>query len=78
MVTKVTTSITAIETATGEKICLLLSTSATSITGIFLAFFKCWELSLVLMATLPALFLGGIFYMKALILYSQREKVSYE
>lgn len=77
IVTQVATSITAIETATGEKISLMLSTMVTSVAAMFLAFFKCWELSLVLMATLPALFLGGMFFMKALLMYSQREKVSY-
>jgi ATP-binding cassette subfamily B (MDR/TAP) protein 1 len=78
IVTKVATSITAIETATGEKISLMITTVVTSIAAMFLAFFKCWELSLMLLATLPALMLGLIFFMKALILYAQREKVSYE
>jgi ABC-type multidrug transport system fused ATPase/permease subunit len=78
IVTKVATSITAIETATGEKISLMLSTIVTSVAAMFLAFFKCWELSLMLLATLPALIFGGLFFMKALVLYSQREKISYE
>lgn len=56
----------------------MLSTMVTSVAAMFLAFFKCWELSLVLLATLPALFLGGMFFMKALVMYSQREKISYE
>ena len=72
------TSITAIETATGEKISLLISTTVTGIGGMFFAFFKCWQLSLMLLATLPAMLFGGMFFMKALIMYSQREKTSYE
>lgn len=76
--TKVATSITAIETATGEKISLMISTTITGIGGMFFAFFKCWQLSLMLTATLPAMLLGGMFFMKALIMYSQREKTSYE
>lgn len=72
------TSITAIETATGEKVSLLITTVITSIASIFLAFFKCWQLSLMMMATLPVLMIGGIFFVKAMALYSQREKVSYE
>jgi ATP-binding cassette subfamily B (MDR/TAP) protein 1 len=72
IVTKVATSITAIETATGEKISLLLTTLVTSVAAIFFAFFKCWELSLMMMAALPALILGGVFFMKAMVLYSQR------
>lgn len=32
----------------------------------------------MLLATLPAMLLGGMFFMKALIMYSQREKTSYE
>lgn len=31
-----------------------------------------------MLATLPVLMVGGIFFMKAMALYSQREKVSYE
>lgn len=42
IVTRVATSITAIETATGEKVSLLLTTIITSVAAIFLAFFKCW------------------------------------
>jgi ATP-binding cassette subfamily B (MDR/TAP) protein 1 len=78
IVTRVATSITSIETATGEKIALLLTTVITSIAAIFLAFFKCWELSLMMLATLPVLMVGGFFFMKAMALYAQREKISYE
>ena len=72
LVTKVATGITAIETATGEKISLLISTTVTSVAAIFLAFFRCWELSLMLLATLPALMIGMILFMKSMVLYSQR------
>jgi ATP-binding cassette, subfamily B (MDR/TAP), member 1 len=77
-VTKVTTNITHIETATGEKMSLTITTLVTSLVSIFLAFFKCWELSLIMMATLPALVIVGIFFFKSLQLNSQREKISYE
>lgn len=66
IVTKVTTNITHIETATGEKMSLTLTTMVTSIVSIFFAFFKCWELSLMLMAALPALLIVGIFFFKSL------------
>lgn len=57
---------------------LLLSTMITSVAAIFLAFFKCWELSLIMLATLPALLVAGVFFVKALTLSSQKEKTSYE
>ena len=78
IVTKVTTNITHIETATGEKMSLMLTTLVTSLVSIFFAFFKCWQLSLMMMATLPALLITGIFFFKSLQKNSEREKVSYE
>ena len=78
VVTKVSTSLAAIEAATGEKISLLLSTSVTSVASIFLAFFKCWQLSLVLLATLPVLLVVFVLATKSFLMYSQREKVGYE
>lgn len=72
LVTKVATSITALETATSEKMSLLITTLITSVAAIFLAFFKCWELSVMLLATLPALIIGGVLFMKALMLNAQR------
>jgi ATP-binding cassette subfamily B (MDR/TAP) protein 1 len=78
LVTKVATSITALETATSEKMSLLITTLITSVAAIFLAFFKCWELSVMLLATLPALIIGGVLFMKALMLNAQREKISFE
>jgi len=77
-VTKVTTNITHIETATGEKMSLTLTTIVTSFVSIFFAFFKCWELSLMMCATLPPLMIVGIFFFKGLQKNSEREKVSYE
>jgi ATP-binding cassette subfamily B (MDR/TAP) protein 1 len=56
----------------------MLTTLVTSLFSIFLAFFKCWELSLIMLATLPALLIVGIFFFKALMLNAQKEKVSYE
>jgi len=77
IVTKVAVSVTAIETATGEKMSQMITTIVTSVAAIFLAFFKCWELSLMLMATLPALLIAGIVMMKSMMLNATREKVSY-
>lgn len=76
--TKVTTNITHIEAATGEKMSLNITTIVTSLVSIFLAFFKCWQLSLIMLATLPALLIVGIFFFKSLMLSSQKEKISYE
>lgn len=78
IVTKVTTNITHIEAATGEKMSLMITTLVTSLVSIFFAFFKCWELSLIMLATLPVLLIVGIFFYKALMLNSQKEKFSYE
>ena len=78
MVTKVTTNITHIETATGEKMSLMISTLVTSLGSIFFAFFKCWELSLMMCASLPVLLVVGIFFFKSLQLSSEKEKKSYE
>ena len=67
IVTKVSTSIIALETATGEKMSLMLTTIVTSLAAMFLAFFKCWQMSLVLTACLPVLLVVAIFFMKALM-----------
>lgn len=72
IVTKVTTNITHIEAATGEKMSLMITTVVTSLVSIFFAFFKCWELSLIMLATLPALLIVGIFFYKALMLNAQK------
>lgn len=50
----------------------MLTTLVTSVFSIFLAFFKCWELSLIMLATLPALLIVGIFFFKALMLNAQK------
>ena len=57
---------------------LMLSTLVTSLFSIFLAFFRCWELSLVMLATLPVLLIVGIFFFKSLQKSSEKEKKSYE
>lgn len=57
---------------------LMLSTLVTSLVSIFLAFFRCWELSLVMLATLPVLLIVGIFFFKSLQKSSEKEKKSYE
>ena len=57
---------------------LMLSTLVTSLVSIFLAFFRCWELSLVMLATLPVLLIVGVFFFKSLQKSSEKEKKSYE
>lgn len=57
---------------------LMITTLVTSFVSIFFAFFKCWELSLMMMATLPALVIVGVFFFKGLQKNSEREKISYE
>ena len=57
---------------------LMLSTLVTSLVSIFFAFFRCWELSLVMLATLPVLLVVGIFFFKSLQKSSEKEKKSYE
>ena len=56
----------------------MLTTLVTSIVSIFFAFFKCWQLSLIMLACLPALLIVGIFFFRTLLLSSQKEKASYE
>ncbi len=68
----------AVETAIGEKISILLTTTITSIFGFFYAYFKCWQLSLVLTGFLPMILFAGVLLMKSLQLKAQISKVSYE
>ncbi len=56
---------------------LMLTTLVTSLASVFFAFFKCWELSLMMLVTLPALLATGIFFYKALTLNAQKEKIAY-
>jgi len=66
LATKVSTEVTAIQGAIGEKIAQLLTVSVMSTLGFFLAYFKNWRLSLVLSATLPLLMMAGFAVMKAM------------
>ena len=68
----------AIETAIGEKVSLLLTTTVTTIFGFFYAYFKCWRLSLILTALLPFMMLGGVLMMKGMTLSHLKGKVSFE
>jgi hypothetical protein len=56
----------AVETAIGEKISFLLTTLITSLFGFFYAYFKCWQLSLVLTGFLPLILMAGVLLMKAM------------
>ena len=68
----------AVETAIGEKVSILMSTIVTSIFGFFYAYFKCWQLSLVLTGLLPFMLVAGILMMKAMTMKASIAKVSYE
>ena len=46
--------------------------------GFFYAYFKCWQLSLVLTGFLPLLLIAGVLMMKAMTLNAEKSKVSYE
>jgi ATP-binding cassette subfamily B (MDR/TAP) protein 1 len=66
LATRVTTEITAIQGAIGEKIATIFNVTVMSILGFFLAYYRNWRLSLVLSATLPLLMLAGFLVMKAM------------
>ena len=70
--TRVATNITAIEGATGEKISLMLITISTCVAAIFMAFFKCWQLSLIMLAAFPAILAAGLLFMRTLLLHSMK------
>ena len=57
---------------------LMLTTLVTSLVSIFFAFFRCWELSLIMLAALPALLVVGVFFFKRMQKNSEREKITYE
>jgi ATP-binding cassette subfamily B (MDR/TAP) protein 1 len=78
IVTKVAVSVTAIETATGQKMSLMITNMITSVAALFFAFFKCWELSVMLLSTVPPLGIAAAVLIKASMLNATREKVSYE
>jgi len=55
-----------------------LTTTVTSLFGFIYAYFKCWQLSLILTGFLPLLLIAGVSLMKAMQLKAQISKVSYE
>lgn len=76
--TKVASNIVAIEAAIGDKVPTFLLTVVMSIFGFFYAYFKCWQLSLVLTGLLPLMLIAGAMMMKGLTLLGLKNKVSYE
>lgn len=56
----------AVENAIGEKISILLNVMVVSIFGLFYAYIKCWQLSLILTAFLPLMLIAGVLMMKAM------------
>lgn len=68
----------AIETAIGEKVAILMNVTVTTIFGFFYAFFKCWRLSVMLLASLPLLMIAGVLMMKGMTLKATMSKVSFE
>lgn len=77
LATEVATNISHIEGAIGQKVFIFISTIVMSVFGFFYAYFKCWQLSLVLTAVLPLMMVAGVFLMKALTAVAQKSKVSY-
>jgi ATP-binding cassette subfamily B (MDR/TAP) protein 1 len=78
LATEVATNISHIEGAIGQKCFMLLSTMTTSLFGFFYAFFKCWELSLVLTGVLPFMMVAGVLMMKSMTNMAVVSKTSYE
>lgn len=74
----ISSNMTAIENAMGEKLSILLSTIMVSAFGLIYAYFTCWQLSLVLTGFLPFMLLGGTMMMKAMVLNAKRSKSSFE
>lgn len=66
LATEISGNMVAVESAIGEKISILLTTLVTSTFGFFYAYFKCWQLSLVLTALLPLLLFAGVLMMKSM------------
>ena len=56
----------AFQGAIGEKISTLIMTIGTLISGFVFAFVTGWLMTLVLLASLPALAIAGVLYMKAI------------
>ena len=75
--TEISANMVALETAIGEKISILLTTLVTSIFGFFYAYFKCWQLSLVLTGFLPLMMIAGVLMMKAMTMKASLAKASY-
>jgi hydrogenase maturation factor len=57
---------------------ILLATMVTSSFGFFYAYFKCWQLSLVLTGFLPLMMIMGVVMMKSMQGKAQISKISYE
>lgn len=56
----------AFQGAIGEKISTLIMTIGTLIAGFVFAFVTGWLMTLVILATMPALAIAGIIFMKAI------------
>lgn len=77
LATRITTEITAIQGAIGEKIATIFTISVMSTLGFFLAYFRNWRLSLVLSATLPLLMLAGFLVMKSMQKLGEKNNKTY-
>jgi ATP-binding cassette subfamily B (MDR/TAP) protein 1 len=78
LATSIISNVETIENAIGDKFATLLINLSTSTFGFGFAYYRCWELSLVLTAMLPLLILAGALFMKALALSAQKGKISFE
>lgn len=77
LATRISTEITAIQGAIGEKIATLFTVIVMSTLGFFLAYFRNWRLSLVLSATLPLLMIAGFLVMKSMQKLGEKNTKTY-
>lgn len=67
----------AFQGAIGEKVSTIIMTFATLISGFIFAFVTGWLMTLVVLATIPALGIAGVFYMAVIGEKDKREEASY-
>jgi ATP-binding cassette subfamily B (MDR/TAP) protein 1 len=77
LATRISTEITAIQGAIGDKIATIFTVTVMSTLGFFLAYYRSWRLSLVLSGTLPLLMLSGFCIMKAMQKFGEKNTTIY-
>lgn len=77
LTTRVTGDTQVVQDGLGEKFGLMLMNSSMFISGFFMAFFKGWKLSLVLLSVIPALGIAGGVLAKLLASSTEKGQVIY-